>query len=155
MLKLSIVEFMIRAVPEMFVLVLAAYMFSKEKIEIKKYIITSIALCIGVVFIRLLPITYGVHTMLNIILMTILVVMINKIDIIKAIRSSVIITMILFMCEGANIFILSNIFNVNLEIVAAEPKLKTIYGYPSLVLFSVCIVLYYNFIYKKKVLKYV
>lgn len=153
MLKLTTMEFYIRAIPEMFTLVFAATMLAKEKIDKKKYFITSIVLCIGVFLIRMLPITYGVHTILNIILMTILITIISKINVVKSVRSSVFIAMIMFVCEGLNILILSNLVGVNIAVVSSDPKCKILYGYPSLVIFMIFTILYYNLIYKKRIMQ--
>lgn len=153
MLKLTIMEFFIRAIPEMFTLVFAATMLAKEKVDKKKYFITSIMLCVGVSLIRRLPITFGVHTILNIILMTILITIIGKINAVKAIRSSMIITIVMVICEVLNILIISKILAVDLAIVSSTPELKIIYGYPSLVFFVLFTVAYYKFVYKKRMIQ--
>ena len=150
MLKLTIMEFFVRAIPEMFTLVFAATMLAREKIDKKKYFITSIVLCLGVFLIRMLPISYGVHTILNIILMTILITVIGEINVVKSIKSSVVITMVMFICECINIAIISLVADINIEKVTGDPRLKTIYGYPSLIFFMLFTAIYYKFIYKKK-----
>ena len=116
------------------------------KLNIKRYIISSILFAICVYFIRMLPINYGVHTILNIISQTVILISINKIDIILAIKSSIITSICLFIIEVLNMLALSLIFKEQLEAIMSNTMLKTIYGLPSLDMFcNYCIMLLLSF----------
>jgi hypothetical protein len=91
----------------------------------------------------MLPINYGVNTILDIIIMNIIMTIINKSDIILSIKASLITTILLFICEGLNVFLLSLIFKDNLESVMLNPMLKTLYGLPSLIFFAIITITYY------------
>ena len=109
MLKLSLFEFIVRSIPEEFLFVLAVHAFSKTGINLKRYLLSGTLFSITVYLIRLLPIQYGVHTILSLIVLIVLVSFINKIDIIKSIRAGIIIFILDFICEGL-IFLLYSMY---------------------------------------------
>lgn len=155
MLKLSVFEFLVRSIPEVLIFMFAIYSFSKTRLNRKRYLLSSLLLGICVFLIRMLPINYGVHTILNIIMITVIACSINKIDKLKAIRSSIIMTIALFVCEGVNVAILSLVYGPELEMLFENSAIKTIYGLPSLVAFGAIVMIYYLYLKKKDKLSYV
>jgi hypothetical protein len=153
MLKLSAFEFIFRTLPEAFLFILAGYSFSKTKINVIRYIISSILYAVAIYFIRFLPINYGIHTILGIICMNILICYVNKIDIILAIKSSIVATIVLFLLEGLNMLILNFLFKEQLEMIMYNSKLKTLFGLPSLIFYAVVVINYYIYLRKRNKLK--
>jgi hypothetical protein len=151
MLKLPLLEFFFRGIPEESLLIFAVYAFSKTIVDVKKYVMSSILLIAIVYLIRFLPIQFGVHTILNLIVMILLTVNINKIEIIKAIKASIIAIILESICEGINIFIIQYIFKLDINSVFKDPILKILYGIPSLLIFACAIGLYYHRFLKKRV----
>jgi len=149
MLKLEPIEFFLRTLPECFLLILAIYSFSKIRINTKKYIISGLICSVGIFLVRMLPISYGVHTILGMGIAMVLGVSINKIDVIKSIKGILITIIIQFMLEGVNIFIITNILKGDTNKIFSDPIQKTLYGIPSLVILAIIIVGYYNINYKK------
>lgn len=143
MLKLTAIEFILRTIPEAFVYILAAYLFSNTKINLRRYLAASILLAVVTFIIRMLPINYGVHTILVVITATIILPYINKIDVIQAIKSIIITIICLLIFEGINIQILYIIFKDGLDSIFLNPILKTLYGLPSLICFYIVILSYY------------
>ena len=66
MLQLNLWDFLLRTVPEAFIINYGIILLSNE-IGIKKYVISSLILSVSVVFIRMFPISFGVHIIINII----------------------------------------------------------------------------------------
>lgn len=153
MLRLTLFEFIVRVAPESFIFIFATYAFSNTKLNLKRYIISSLVLSICIYTIRMLPINYGVHTILNIITQTMIVISISKIDIIQAIKSALITTICLLVSESINILVLNLIFKDKLEIIILNLRLKTIYGSPSLVIFAAIVIC--SYFWKKDRIKYV
>lgn len=143
MLRLTVFEFVVRLIPESFVLIFAMAALSNTKLNVKRYIISSLLFGIYIYSVRRLPINYGVHTILDIIIMIIIMSSINKTDIILAIKASLITTIGLFICEGLNVLLLSLIFKDRLEAIMLNTTLKTIYGLPSLIGFAIITIIYY------------
>ena len=150
MLKLTLLEVFLRVLPEEFLIIFAVYAFSKTVINVKKYIITSILFVIAVYIIRLLPIQYGVHTILNIIVIIVLTININKISIIKSIQASIMAMILEFICEGINMFIIQHIFKRDIVYVLGIPLLKILYGIPSLLIFAATVFTYYFYLGRRK-----
>jgi hypothetical protein len=145
MLKLSAFEFIFRTLPEAFIFIFASYLFANQKINTKKYILSSIMVAISIFLIRMLPINYGVHTILNIITQTLILNSINKIDIIPAVKSALVTTICLFIIELLNMVALNIIYGNQLNEILSNPMLKTIYGLPSLAAFLIIVICYYYF----------
>lgn len=150
MFEVSLIEFIGRAVPEGFLFVFALYVFSKTRINKKSYLLASVIMGIITFIIRLLPIHYGVHTILNIILLIVIGVNINKIDVIKSIQAVIISIILQFICEGINVFIIQYIFKVSMNYIFDDPMLKTLYGIPSLGIFGLVVGVYYFILFKRK-----
>lgn len=153
MLGITMVEFFGRLIPEVLILIFAAYAFSKTKIDKQKYIISAAILGGCVFIIRCLPINYGVHTILNIIVLTLLVTYFNKIDIIGAIKSSIVTTILLFILEGINVIILRLMLGDQLDAIVSNTVLKTLCTLPSLLALLLIIWIYYNKMKKENKLK--
>lgn len=143
MLKLTAIEFLARLIPEVLVFTFASYTFSNTRIDKKKYMLSTLLLGIAVFIVRLLPINFGVHTLLTIIMMTVITCNVSKINAISGIKASIITATLLFLCEGLNVLALKIIFKDNLVNIISDPTLKTIYALPSLVLFSAIITFNY------------
>lgn len=150
MLKLHPIEFFLRAVPEGFLFIFAVYVFSKVNINKPKYIISSILFAIIMFIVRLLPINYGVHTILALMLVVLLTTTYNKIDVIKAMRSVLSVVLIQFLTEGINILILNLIPNINIDTLFDDPVVKTLIGLPSLLIAALLIYIFYAFNKKKE-----
>lgn len=139
MLKLSIWELIFRTIPEGFAFILASYVFARKDIEKYRYIISSILLGVIVYLIRMLPIHFGVHTILSIMIYILLTTAINKIEVIKAVSAALSSTIIMFLSEGLNVLLLDKLFNIKIEDVVNEVNMKLLYGSPSLIFFVIII----------------
>lgn len=140
MLKISIIEFFFRALPESFILVLGAYAFCKKNICIKPFFISTVLFSIVAYLIRMLPIHFGVHTIIILIVYILLMYFINNLDIIKSASSGLILIIMLFVAEWLNVYVLTNILKLDINVIFKEPLKKLLYGIPSLLLFSIIIV---------------
>lgn len=149
MLDLTIIEFFIRVIPESIIFVLSIYLLSNTKIDKKRCTVTIVIVSILVFLIRLLPIHYGVHTILNMIALIVLTVLINKIELIADIRATVITFILVFISEGINLFLIQSVFNKDITVLFNNPIEKLIYGIPSL-LIVLSIILSYHKIKNRK-----
>lgn len=151
MLKVPAIEFLLRGIPEAYVIMLAAYIFANKKIDIKKLSLASMLFAIMVYIIRNSPINYGVHTIVCLFTFILIVALIINIDFIKAIKLGGIIFITQFLCDGLNIIIITKLLNKNLGVVFDTPMGKIIYGCPSLLIFTMLLSIYYIMFYRKKV----
>ena len=149
MLTVSFLELVTRGVPESFLFVYSVYIITNTKIDNKKYFLSSIMLALIGFFNRLLPISYGIHTILNIIVLVILSTCIIKINVLQSIKASLLICIIMFICEGVNMFLIQILYGDNIVKVLTNPVLKTLYGIPSLIMTTI-IILIIKFLLNKK-----
>lgn len=141
MIKISFLEFLIRGIPEGLIFFLAVHAFSKKTIEIDKYLFSSMVYWINVYLIKFLTIQNGTYLILNVIASIIIVITINKIDIIEAIKSCISSTILLLGCEGINVFVIQFILRKDINEIFEQRMLKITYLSPSLVVFG-CIAMY-------------
>ena len=150
MLKISILEFFLRAIPESFLIVFFTYIFSKTAINKKRYALSSILATVFIYTIRCLPINLGVHTILGIVIMIILNVNINKIHVIKAIRSTIIAFALEFICEILNVVIIQNVLGLDMKNAFHDNVSRLLYSSPSLIMFALVVLSYYFILLKKR-----
>lgn len=148
MLQLSPLEFILRSIPESFLYIFVSYLFASKKINKKDYFVSSILFAITAYLVRRLPIHFGVHTIIIMIVYVVVNILINKIPIDKAISSILSGMILLGICEWINLFILNDYLRVNIQVVVTHPLMKTLYMMPSLILFMLFVV--GLFIYKNK-----
>lgn len=154
-LKLSCFEFLFRTIPEGLLFILAIYIFSGVKFEVKRFLVSGFVLAIVTFSVRMLPISYGIHTMLNIIIFFSIQNLLIKIDVNKSIKYSILTTILMFVCEGLNVIFLQ-LFHANkMEEIFNNPILKTLYGLPSLVIFLITLLIYRLIKSNKKEIEYV
>ncbi|QGU95338.1 hypothetical protein GOM49_09785 [Clostridium bovifaecis] len=147
MLKIAPIELFMRLIPEMMIYMWGVHVVSKHPFNKKIYLCSSVILAVVIFFIRMLPIHFGVHMVINIII-NIFISRLIGIPLLQAIYSTFFNTLLLSVSEFFNMLIL-NIFNINIDIVFSKPITKCLAGIPSLVVFSL-LVLLIKFIFKKK-----
>jgi hypothetical protein len=153
MLKISMFEFLLRGLPEAFLFVFASFALTKTKLDMKKYIFASLILASIAYLVRFLPIQYGVNSILIIFVIVVLMNVINKTNMITAIRTGITIIIIEFICEGINVFLIQIIFNIDMNYVFSNANLKVLYGLPSLAIFAIIMIAYYSKLKSRKELR--
>lgn len=148
MLKLTLIEFFLRLIPEMMIFMWGIYVISRQEIKAKNYIFSSIALALTTFFVRELPIHYGVHTIVNNVL-TVCILIIIGIPIIKAIYSTLFMTLLLALSEIVNVLLL-NVLNININDEFINVIIKCLLGFPSLICMILSIILIKVFLKKKE-----
>jgi len=151
MLKITWIEFFLRSVPEMFVLIGGIHIISRRSFNIPKYMVSSIVLAMLTFFVRWLPISFGVHMIINIILV-ISIMIIIEIPVIKAIYCTLIVFFILSLSEFLNMMVL-NLLKINIE--SLSPFIKCLSGGPSLIIMSLIIIIIRWLLKRKEGIKYV
>ena len=153
MLRLTWVEFFLRNIPEVFILIWGIHVISRRSIHIPKYIFSSIAVAILTFFVRWLPIYFGIHMIIDIIMIISTMVIIGT-SLIKSIYSTLLIFFMLSLSEFLNTMILSSL-NINTNINILDPFIKCAYSAPSLIFLSLFIIVMIKILKIKEGIKYV
>lgn len=152
--KILIFEFLLGFGLQGFAVVLGIYAFTKHKLVIKDYILSS-SLVISISYlVRLLPISFGIHTLLNMLFLFLICIIILKLPAYLTIRSSLIVTMLLLICEMVDVAIMLIIFGKEkFESLMLIPVAKALIGFPASVLFVLITVFAYNISMKSNKIK--
>lgn len=150
MFNLTILEVFFRAIPEAMIFMMGMYLFSKTPLEKKEFFQLSAVQFLGIVLIRKLPISYGIHTILIIIVGIFLGTVYMKVEIIKSIRAAVLIILMQSVSEGVNVVWIQCGLGKDIETIFANETNKILYGIPSLVFTATILWMIYIKQYKVK-----
>ncbi|WP_138203034.1 hypothetical protein [Haloimpatiens lingqiaonensis] len=139
MLKVSLLVTVLRGIPEIYLLFILLYILDNKKIDRKKIILSTFIISIIIYFVRSLPIHFGVHTIILTIFNIIVAVYINKISAIKVMSGSLIGAIIMFLCEGINLWIVQKFFNISFSQGFKCTFKGIIFSLPSLILFLIAV----------------
>lgn len=151
MLKLHYIEILLRSFPEALLIILGICIVSRKSINMKIYIFSSIIVAIINFSVRMLPIYFGIHTFIDVIL-TICIMIIIGIPIIKSIYGTLLMFLIFSLSEYLNIAMFS-LLNVNTNIKFTNPVIKSLFGIPSLIITVLFIMIIRHFIKREEKLK--
>lgn len=149
-MEVSLLELFARGIPEGALFILASYIFSRKKFNAKRVLISILLFAFSGYLIRKLPVQPGVNSILSIFMLVAINNNVNKIEMIKSIKVSVIIFILQFLCEAINVFILQYLFRIDLNYIFRNSYLKTVYGIPSLFIAAVFVGVYYYVLSRKK-----
>ncbi|WP_411680283.1 hypothetical protein [Clostridium thailandense] len=150
MLRLTWIELFLRSIPELFVIVWGIHVLSRERLNIVNYVFSSLILGILTFFVRWLPIYFGVHMIINIVLI-VSIMIIAGVPTIKAVCSTLIMFFILSLSEFINMLIL-NLLKIDTKFQFLNPVKKCVLCSPSLIITVMFIIAVY-YLYNKEYLK--
>lgn len=152
-MQLTLLELIIKGIPEAAIFTLGIYAFSKTKLNLKKYLPAALLIFILTALIRLLPINYGVNMMIVLMCAIFISVSFLKIPLFQAVKAILINAVVVVFGEGLNFLLLQVLYGSEktLEIIG-NPVLKTINTIPSTIFFGIviCTVYYFNVIRVKE-----
>lgn len=135
MLQQHILSLITRLIPEAFLVLYSIYLLTNTKVNYKKLFISSALAGVIVFIIRLLPIHFGVHTILGIMLYIVLAIKFHKIELYKAIATTMILEILLFGCDFLLVIVYTKIFSFSSDALYGQTWVSAIAGFPSLILF--------------------
>jgi len=137
-LKIIIFEFLFGFGLQGFAIVLGIYAFTKQKLVVKDYILSSFLVLSVSYFVRLLPISFGIHTLLNMLFLFLICIIILKMPAYSTIRASFIVTMLLLICEMIDVAVMIVIFGKEkFESLMLMPLAKALIGFPASIMFLI------------------
>lgn len=142
MLESSLVYIITRTFPESLILVLSGVILLGINIDKKKIFKYGIILGIIIGIIRLLPITFGVHSVLSMIALCIILLKCARNDIVKSMVSTCLVWISLALSEGIYILIATSLLNINVERLTDNTTLQgAIITLPSLLIMFLIVLL--------------
>lgn len=149
MLETTFLEFLLRGIPEAFLLILSSYIFSKRKVVIKEFLLLGITLAVMAYGIRFLPIHYGVHTILNVFTFLALSIIVMRNNYLTAMKNAIFIFVSQSLCEAINILLVKSMFNIDMATLFQDSYIKLIYGIPSTAMLCLMVLFLYLVMIKR------
>lgn len=149
MLEQPLYSLFIRMIPEGFVILLAICMLTNSKADYKNIAIASAIGGTCVYITRMMPVHFGVHTILGVIIYYLLSYKFNGVKVQKAIVGALISTILLFIADLLIVFIYKNIFILPIDLLMGKSLLSLIVTLPSLIIFYLIVKMLVYFRAKK------
>ena len=150
-IKIIIFEFLLGYVLQGFAIILGVLVFNKQKIVFKSYMIASCLVTIISCLIKLLPISYGVHTIINMLFLFLICIIVLKMPAYSTTRSALLVTMLLLVFELVNVAVMISILGKEqFESMMLIPSKRAYVGFPASILFAILMTLAYFITNKSK-----
>lgn len=133
-LRITWLSFFFQGIPESIALVTLAFVIAKARMDWKKVVVFGIILGISAFIIRRLPITFGVHLLVNIVLLLIFLNIVEKVKLITSIVSVVLTFVLLIVSETIIHVLCVNVFGLSMENILKDQVLYIIVGLPQILL---------------------
>ncbi|MEG0180674.1 MAG: hypothetical protein RR657_02190 [Peptostreptococcaceae bacterium] len=142
MLSSSLSYIIIRSFPECALLILASYILLGIKLNFKEMLKQSVLYLIVLTCIRMLPISFGIHTVLSMFVLGTILYKLKNQDIINTILTISKIFVCLAMSEGIYMLIINNIMGVPTELLTDNTRISSaLLTLPSLLIFIILVVI--------------
>lgn len=149
MLRTSIGHILVRTFPECAIMLLVGCYFLKIKISMRTLLKKTLLLGVIQSCIRMLPISFGIHTIIGMALVLFVLVDLSKDTFINCIMSLCKLFLCLIISESLYISLLLNVISVPEKLILNNYTIMgAIYSLPSLILFAILAILL-EFIIKK------
>lgn len=149
MYKIHLIE-LIRVLPEMALYAIFSCVLSKTNINYKKILSISVIMFIVIYFIKLLPVEFGIHSLLLIVLLMFLNIKINKINNLKSIQVSILSFILMYVVEIITIILFQFVLKIDFAAYMLNPVHKALLGIPSLMLYGLIVFIINKIINRKK-----
>jgi hypothetical protein len=133
-MKVTLPVLIFVGIPEGIALATLAFILAEEKLYWNKIFLIGSSLSIGAYLLRLLPITFGVHTIVILILLFFILNVFEKLDAITSINVSIFTFLILVLTETATIPLLMTVLNISKNKLMQDELLKIMVYFPHIIL---------------------
>jgi len=149
-INIIIFEYLLGYCLQSFAVVLGIYNFNKQRLVLKDYILASVLVTIISCFVRLLPMSFGIHVIINIMFVYVICVILLKMPAYVSVRSALLVMVIILICEMVVTAITTIFIGVdNFNNLLKDPLQKSYVGVLANILFSIVMSLQYYLFMKK------
>jgi hypothetical protein len=145
MIKISLFKLCLVIFPRSLVCVWAINSINMKKIRTKLLILLSIFITICAYFLRTLPLHAGGYVFVIVLIFIITSHYINNLQLEEAICSSLILIILLSICEFANVMLLKFLYIIGIQNMLCIPLKKLLISLPSPILFTIFILIFNKF----------
>lgn len=129
---LYLVEFLTGYIPEAIAFVLFVYAFNGKRIEPVRYIVSCAVMTAFVFIIRNMNINFGVHTIINLILLITITTFYCRMPVIKCTIATLTVTLVMIVIELMNIAVMMAIFTPDVfKVEVKDPLWNAVTAIPA------------------------
>lgn len=151
LLGIIVYKYILGYILQAFAYLLGAHAFMRKRIVPKEYVIVGSIFTFGSILIRQLPIHFGVHTILNIVLLFIICITLLRWSVYLSIKSILLVTVVLLVTEIISIVVLTSIIgHETFSRYMEMPLERAILGLPAALSFAIAILVFYIPMTRKK-----
>jgi len=129
-MEIPFLVFLIQGIPEQISICMLVYVIVKIPFKLKEILFMGVLLATCAYIIRLLPITFGVHTVILIGILFSYLSIIKKIELSKAITSSLFVYLTLIILESLAVPSLMYLFNISREQLLSTNSIRILITLP-------------------------
>lgn len=133
-MQISVFSLIFQGIPENIGLITLAFVLAGAELNWKKLFLLGSTLALTAFFIRMLPITFGIHTIVLICLLVFFVTNFSEANLTTAIMSALISFICLVVFEITTHMTAFKIFQIPMEVVTNNQMLKLLVGMPQVIL---------------------
>ena len=134
MIELPLLLVIFHGIPESAALVFVTLAIVKANFNWKHILLFGTLLAAAAFFVRLLPVAFGVHTVLLMLMLSLIVINFTRYDIYKVVTSVLIVTLLIIVFEFISFSFIMFLFDIRLEEIAGNTLLRIVMGAPSTLL---------------------
>lgn len=133
------------------IVILGVYTFSKQKVHMKTFLTLNAILIPTSILVRLLPISLGIHTLINMAVILAVMYRLCQFELYTIIRSTLITSIILLLNEMVCIFTLVQLMGYEkVDSIMSDSLMKSLVYVPFNILYGIIIVCCYKRMLKKQ-----
>ncbi len=129
-MKIPLLALLFQGIPEQIAVITLALILARTRLEWKKIVLLSIILAFTAYFVRMFPITFGIHTIILIGLLFVFLIQLFQTSVIVALKSSLISMLILIIVEYVSFTILTNLFRISFDTCLTNVPIRILLGMP-------------------------
>jgi len=135
-LQLPLIVWLLQGIPECLVSTALAMVIAMGCLQWKKIVLIGLIQACLVYLVRLLPITFGVHTILMIISLAVLLAAIAKVKLITSLTVSIVTFTVIFVCEAFSRWFIVRVGLISPEDMAGSVFWRVVMGLPQIIVLS-------------------
>lgn len=142
-MQIPLLSLIFQGIPEQIALVTLAFILAKIKIDWKKIVLLGVFLAFTAYALRLLPITFGTHTIILIGLLFPFLIQFCQVPFLIALKASLVSFLTLIVVEYVLFTSIINLFGISFELYFTDVFKRTLIGLPQVfVLFIIAFVIF-------------
>jgi hypothetical protein len=133
-MQIPFLQWVLQTIPECLATASLALVLAERQLEVKKILFVGMVQAVVVFGVRLLPLTFGVHTIILIIALAAIVHLATKANLSKCLLFALVAMITLIIAETVAIGVIVYVLEFDPEYIFSNPFLRIIGGWPQIMI---------------------